>query len=328
MPSAHSPLSLRPWRRGNYSAQAVRYIASSKAANTLRAYQGDWVDFAYWCRYQGRTPLPATPETIVEYFSHLADFVKANTISRKATAIAEAHRAAGLPSPTLAADVRLTLQGIRKAKGTFQQGKLPVLWDDLARVPEVFDASPLGLRSRAIILFGFAGAFRRSELVALDVEDLTFLPEGVKVFLGKAKNDPDGKGQYKGISLLRQQPRLCPVRALRAWLEAAGIGSGPLFRPLTKSGNVRPQRLSDKAVARTVKEFALRTGADPERYAGHSLRRGFATSAAQAGAQERHIMKQTGHRSDKMVRRYIEESDIFSFDNLALMEDGGKGRPE
>nr|WP_320145693.1 site-specific integrase [uncultured Anaeromusa sp.] len=318
--SLSSSVILRPWRRGKYSEQAIRYMTSSKAVNTIRAYQSDWDDFSYWCRHHGYAELPATPETLVEYFSYLADFIKANTISRKATAISEAHKAAGCPSPTLSADVRMTLQGIRKAKGTFQQGKSPVMWSDLAQVSDVFDPTPLGIRNRALILFGFAGAFRRSELVALDVEDLTFFPEGVKVFLGKAKNDPDGKGQYKGISYRRQRPEVCPVRAIKAWLDISGLTSGPLFRSLTKNGGIRQQRLSDKAVARTVKEFAERTGADPQRYAGHSLRRGFATSAALAGARERHIMKQTGHHSDKMVRRYIEESEIFSFDNMALME--------
>nr|WP_320145686.1 site-specific integrase [uncultured Anaeromusa sp.] len=306
----------------NYSKQALRYITLSKAENTLRAYQSDWEDFVTWCSQRGERPLPATVESLVEYFSYLADFIKANTISRRATSISTAHKMAGYTSPLFNEEVRMTLQGIRRANGTHQQGKNPIMWADLEKVSEVFpEDTPLGLRSRALLLLCFAGAFRRSEVVSLDVEDLTFIPgKGLKVLLRHSKNDPEGKGQYKGIAYRKEHLSICPVTALRKWLDVAGITRGPIFRSLTRRGNVRNARLSDKAVVRTVKEFAELTGADPAKYAGHSLRRGFATSAALAGAQERHIMKQTGHHCNTMVRRYIDESELFTFDNMELME--------
>lgn len=316
-----SGVNIVPFSKQSYSTKALKYLSHAKAENTIKAYKADWTDYIYWCKSMNVEPLPTAPHVLVEYISYLADYVKANTISRKLTAISEAHKAAGLPSPTLSEDVRLTLQGIRKSKGTFQKGKEPIEWQMLKKVPLAFDTSLLGLRSRAILLFGFAGAFRRSELVALDCEDLSYHKEGIKVFLGHAKNDPDGAGQFKGINRNLDIPQICPVRALEAWLEAANIKAGPLFRPLKQRSldTVKSSRLTDQVVAKTVKEFALRIGADPKRFAGHSLRRGFATSAAKAGAAERHIMKQTGHRSEKMVRRYIEESDVFSSNGLSTI---------
>jgi integrase len=197
-----------------------------------------------------------------------------------------------------------TFAGIRRAKGT-----APALTEDLRLMVRAMPYSLLGSRDRALLLIGFAGAFRRSELVSLDVEDLAFEREGVVVTLRRSKTDPVGQGRKIGIPL--GSGKTCPVRALERWMEAAGIEEGPLFRPVTRHSHVEDCRLSDKAVALIVKRWAQAVGLDPALYAGHSLRSGLATSAARNGASERSIMNQTGHRSVQMVRRYIREGTVF-----------------
>jgi integrase len=293
--------------------QARDYLRQAKAENTRRAYRSDWRDFEAWCVKHNLIPLPAAPETVALYVSELAQSKKVATIQRRAASISEAHQAAGQESPTRAAAVRALLSGIRRAKGTAPTVKRPALAEDLrkmiARIPE----GPLGLRDRALLLVGFAGAFRRSELVALNCEDLEFTGEGLVVTLRRSKTDPEGQGRKIGIP--HGSTDSCPVRALGAWLTAAAIDSGPLFRSINRHGRIGG-RLSDKAVALVVKRRVLAAGLDPERYSGHSLRAGLATSAAAAGASERSIMLQTGHRSVAMVRRYIREGELFR-DNAA-----------
>jgi integrase len=168
-----------------------------------------------------------------------------------------------------------------------------------------------------LLLLGFAGAFRRSELVALDVEDLEKNPNGIVVHVGRSKTDPEGKGRKLGIPF-GKTPERCPVLALRAWVKAAGFRAGALFRPVSKHGSVIDRRLEDRAVAKIIQRTAKAAGLDPKRYAGHSLRSGFATSAALAGAGESAIMKQTGHTSIKTVHRYIREAELFK-DSAAAM---------
>jgi site-specific recombinase XerD len=289
---------------------AREYMRRSKAPNTVRAYRADWRHFEAWCQERGLPSLPASEDTVALYLADLASWARTSTIQRRLSAIAEAHRVAGHEPPTRGAKVRLTWSGIRRTKGTAEEGKAPVLTPDLRRMVATCDDSLLGLRDRALLLLGFAGAFRRSELVSLDVADLSFVPEGLTVLLRRSKTDQEGAGEKIGIPW-GARGETCPVRAVRAWLDASGIGEGPIFRPIDRHGNILPKRLSPQAVAIVVKRRAEAAGLDPRRYAGHSLRAGLATSAAVAGASERSIMKQTRHKSLPMVRRYIREADLF-----------------
>lgn len=291
------------------------YIRASKAPNTLRGYQSDWRDFCGWCTSRVLGPLPASPETVAAYIADAADRLKPGSLQRRLNAIAEAHKAIGAESPTHAPVVRSVMKGIRRTKGTAPAQKAPALTDDIRAMVEATDAGLLGARDRALVLLGFAGAFRRSELVSLDVGDCAFGRDGLTVTLRRSKTDQDGAGRKLGIPY-GANPDTCPIRVVQSWIEAASIAGGPLFRAVNRHGQVRPNRLSDITVARVVKKLAAAAGLDPAKYAGHSLRAGHATSAAIAGASERAIMNQTGHRSTTMVRRYIRDGNLFR-DNSA-----------
>jgi integrase len=292
------------------SEQVREYIRASKAENTLRGYQSDWRDFCAWCDAHGIGPLPATPETVASYIAEYAARLKVGSLQRRLNAIAEAHKAVGLVSPTSAAMVRNTLKGIKRTLGTAAVQKAPTLTADIRAMVDATDAGLIGARDRALILLGFAGAFRRSELVALDVSDLDFSRDGLTVTLRRSKTDQDGHGRKIGIPY-GANPETCPVRTLQAWIEQAGLTDGSVFRSLNRHGQVQPGRLAAIDVARVVKKLAARAGLDAAKYAGHSLRAGHATSAAIAGASERSIMNQTGHRSVQMVRRYIRDGNLF-----------------
>jgi integrase len=291
-------------------AQAREFIRASKAANTLRGYRSDWRDFVAWCEAHAVCPLPASPEVVAAYIAECAGRLKVGTIQRRLNAIAEAHKAVGVEPPTSSGMVRNTLKGIRRSLGVAPAQKAPALTDDIRAMIGVADDGLIGLRDRALILLGFAGAFRRSEVVGLDVADLAFGHDGLTVNLRRSKTDQSGEGRKIGIPY-GSNPDTCPVRVLQSWMEAAGIGEGPVFRPIDRHGRLQSARLAPADVARVVKKLALRAGLDPARYAGHSLRAGHATSAAIAGASERSIMNQTGHRSVQMVRRYIRDGSLF-----------------
>jgi integrase len=290
--------------------QVCEYIRASKAESTVRGYSADWRDFCAWSEAHGLRPLPATPEAIAAYIAECAGRLKAGSIQRRLNAIAEAHKATGLESPTHSPIVRNTMKGIRRTLGTAPVQKAAALTDDIRAMVESADAGLIGLRDRALILLGFAGAFRRSELVGLDAEDCAFGKDGLTVTLRRSKTDQDGAGRKVGIPY-GANPETCPVRTHRDWIEQAGIDGGPLFRSINRHGQVQPRRLSGIDVARIVKKLARRAGLDPAKYAGHSLRAGHATAAAIAGASERSIMNQTGHRSVQMVRRYIRDGSLF-----------------
>jgi integrase len=202
------------------------------------------------------------------------------------------------------------LKGIKRKLGTAGVQKAPTLTDDIRAMVSVADAGLIGLRDRALILLGFAGAFRRSELTGLDVTDCSFGKDGLTITLRRSKTDQEAVGRKIGIPY-GSNPETCPVRVLQSWLETVGMASGPVFRPINRHGKVRQSRLAPADVARIVKKLALRAGLDPAKYAGHSLRAGHATAAAVAGASERSIMNQTGHRSVQMVRRYIRDGSLF-----------------
>jgi integrase len=286
------------------------YIRASKAASTLRGYQSDWRDFCAWCEGHGVRALPASPETVAAYIAECAGQLKVGSIQRRLNAIAEAHKAAGTDSPTHSALVTNTMKGIRRTRGTPPAQKSPTLTADIRAMVDAPDRGLIGARDRALILLGFAGAFRRSELVALDVEDCGFGKDGLTVTLRRSKTDQQGVGRKIGIPY-GSNPETCPVRTVQAWLEVAGASTGPLFRSISRHGHVQAGRLSPIDVARVVKKLAVRAGLDAAKYAGHSLRAGHVTSAAIAGASERSIMNQTGHRSVQMVRRYIRDGSLF-----------------
>lgn len=295
---------------------AREFLGQAKAPNTLRAYRLDWQHFVAWCAKAGRQALPAAPETVADYLAEHAQeqpgrpALATGTLQRRIASIAQVHQAAGQEDPTKAAAVKLTWQGIRRAKGTAPAQKAPVLVADLRRMVESLPDGLLGTRDRALLLLGFAGGFRRSELVGLNREDVANTVEGLVVTLRKSKTDQEGEGRQVGIPY-GSRPDTCPVRALAAWVDAAGITEGPLFRPVNRHGQALAGRLSGYAVALVVKRAATAAGLDAANYAGHSLRAGLATSAANAGVSERAIMQQTGHRSERMVRRYIRQGSLF-----------------
>lgn len=292
-------------------AKQVRdYIRASKAENTLRGYSADWRDFYGWSEAHGLSPLPAAPETVAAYIAECAEHLKPGSIQRRLNAIAEAHKAAGLASPASAAIVRNTLKGIKQTIGTAPVQKAAVLTADIRAMVDATDSGLIGARDRALILLGFAGAFRRSELVNLNLADLDFSRDGLTVILRRSKTDQDGAGRKIGI-LYGANPETCPVRTMQAWIEQATIAEGPVFRSINRHGHLGPGRLSGIDVARIIKKLADRAGLDAAKYAGHSLRAGHATSAAIGGASELSIMAQTGHRSVQGVRRYIRNGNLF-----------------
>ena len=313
---AANPGSLNlPVSLATYGQQARDYARQAKSHNTRRAYASDWDDFARWCQPYGFVPLPAKPETVALYLTALADALKPSTLGRRLATISQVHQVAGHETPTTAAPVRLVWAGIRRAKGTDQHGKAPAVTPELRRMVDTLEDSLIGVRDRALLLIGFAGAFRRSELVGLDVKDVHCGHDGLTVFIRKSKTDQEGQGRKVGIPY-GSHPHTCPVRAYAGWLEKCGLTEGPVFRSVTRHGKLQPGRLSDRAVALIVKRAAEKAGLDPDKYAGHSLRAGLATSAAQAGVSERSIMAQTGHKSVVVARRYIRDGSLFR-DNAA-----------
>jgi len=290
--------------------QAREFARHSKAESTLRGYQSDWRDFCSWCDSQSLCPLPASPESVASYIAECASRLKTGSIQRRLNAISEAHKAMGQESPTSAGTVRNTLKGIQRTLGTATVQKSPTLVDDIRAMVGATDAGLIGARDRALILLGFAGAFRRSELVALGVADLAFSRDGLTVTLRRSKTDQEGVGRKVGIPY-GSNPDTCPVRAVQSWLEDASVADGPAFRAVNRHGKAQETGLAPIDVARIVKKLAQGAGLDPAKYAGHSLRAGHATQAATAGASERSIMNQTGHRSVQMVRRYIRDGSLF-----------------
>lgn len=295
---------------------ARSYAENARAENTRRAYRSDWKQFESWCADHGLEALPAAPATIGIHLTAMADAgYKVATIQRRLTAITYAHRAAGHELDTRQPAIREVFAGIRRKLGTAQGAKRALLTDDIRIMMRLLPDTIIGVRDRALLLIGFAGALRRSELVALDVEDLEFQQAGVVLHIGRSKTDQEGEGQEVAIPF-GQYEATCPVVAVQSWLSVAGITSGPVFRGVDRHGNVSPVRFSDRAVALIVKKITGIAGLEPSEYAGHSLRSGMATSASRAGASERSIMDQTRHRSVTMVRKYIQRGLLFA-DNAA-----------
>jgi site-specific recombinase XerD len=298
--------------------RASEFAHHSKSENTIRAYRADWCHFEGWCKAHGQPTIPASPETVALYVTDLAATHKTATIIRRISAISQAHQIAGFETPTKSSQVRLVLAGIRRTIGTAQAAKTPVLVDDLRRMISRLPNNLLGVRDRALLLVGFGGAFRRSELVALDVADAAITRDGLVVTIRRSKTDQEGEGRKLGIPY-GSNPATCPVRALQDWLAQCGFDAGPLYRPIDRFSKVSSIRLSAAAVADVVKRYAAAVGLKASDFAGHSLRSGLATSAAMAGASERAIMAQTGHRSVNTVRRYIRDGSLFRENAVAVV---------
>lgn len=290
--------------------RASDYLEKSKAANTRRAYRADWQDFAAWCEKYLRASLPASPDTVAYYLADRSQELKTSTLQRRLATIAEAHRAAGYEPPNKDPRVRLVWGGIRREKGTAQAHMKPALTRHIRLMVSHLPETLLGVRDRALILLGFAGAMRRSELVGLDLPDVALAEEGLVLVIRKSKTDQTGEGRKIGIPR-GEHPETCPVRAVQTWLELAGIDQGPLFRAVNKHSHVSVTRLSDRAVADVVKRSLKAAGKSTRRFAAHSLRAGLITQAAMAGVSERVIQDQSGHKSLLVMRRYIRDGSLF-----------------
>jgi integrase len=295
-------------------AAAVRvrdYLRNTRAEATRRAYASDWQHFSTWCRAHSLPDLPAAPGSLMLYLGELAGAgKKISTLTRRVAAIAQVHRTAGFESPSDSRGVRELLSGIRRTHGSASRGKEALLSDDLRAMLKPLGSSLRDVRDRALLLVGFAGAFRRSELVGILREDVAFVAEGLVIQLRRTKTDPEGQGRE--VALPRGGRRqTCPVAALEDWFGRSGISEGAVFRGVSRHGNLAAQALTPTAVALIVKERAFAAGLDPAVYSGHSLRAGFATSAALGGAPEWAIMKQTGHRSRTMLDRYVRVASRF-----------------
>jgi integrase len=294
-----------------YLAMAERYIRSAKSPNTVRAYRSDWADFEGFCASRGLPSLPATPATVAAYAAEAAGRLKARTVERRLTSIAQAHELARCPNPAADKLVRTVMAGVRRVRGTVQTGKEPLSPELLRRMLVYFPADLRASRDRALLLIGFAGALRRSELVALRYEDARFTGEGLVITIPRSKTDQDGAGQSIGIPY-GARLETCPVRALREWLDHSQVAAGYLFRSIGRWGRAAEEDpITDHQLARIVKRRALDAGLDAALFSGHSLRSGLATAAAEGGASERSIMDQTRHRSLKQARKYIRRGSLF-----------------
>jgi site-specific recombinase XerD len=294
------------------SSAARAFAVAASADNTKRAYRGDWADFTAWCERIGRVALPAAPETLADYIAGLASpprSLKASTINRRCAAIARAHRMAGYETP-LRGIARETMAGIRRELGTAPDQVAPIAVRELRAMVEALPDTTKGTRDRALLLLGFAGALRRSELVALDFSDLKGVDSGLLVTLRRSKTDQDAEGRQVGIPY-GSHLETCPVRSVRAWLEVSAIGEGPVLRSVDQRGRIGSGRLADRSVARIIQDAAERAGLDPAQFAGHSLRAGLATAAAAAGVSEYDIARTTGHRSVAGLRRYVRTATVF-----------------
>ena len=296
--------------------ETLKNLKSSKAINTVRAYKSDFNDFGLFCAKNGFTNLPTDPKIVSLYLTYLSSKdVKISTIKRRLVSIAVIHRMKGHYLDTKHPVIIENLMGIKRRKGVNQKGKKPLLINNLKQIVDVINQEIAPdikkLRNKTLLLIGFSGGFRRNELVSLNFEDIEFVFEGVKITLKKSKTDQFGEGFVKAIPHF-ENSIYCPVTSLKRWINFSKIKKGPIFTRFSKGSKITKERLTDQSVALIIKEYLVKVGIDSKHYSGHSLRSGFATSAAEAGAEERSIMAITGHKSTEMVRRYIKEANLFN----------------
>ena len=285
----------------NLELETIKNLKNSKAHNTLRAYQADFSDFSNFCKTNNFSSLPTDPKIVALYLTHLSSSSKFSTLKRRLASIKVIHKLKGHYIDTKHPIISENLMGIKRKLGVKQISKKPILLNDLKLIIQAITDEKnefKKIQNKALILIGFAGGFRRSELVSIDYDDVDFVNEGVKINIKKSKTDQIGIGMIKAIPFF-ENTKFCPVVSLKEWINFAKINSGRIFK------------ISDKSVALIIKKYALISGLDHSKYAGHSLRSGFATSTAETGADERSIMAMTGHKTTQMVRRYIQEANLF-----------------
>ena len=295
-------------------------LKSSKANNTIRAYKSDFKDFSLFCAQNGFKPLPSEPKIISLYLTHLSTKdVKMSTLKRRLVSIGVIHKLKGHYLDTKHPAIIENIMGIKRRKCIVQKGKKPILISSLKLIINAIDQQTKDkikkLRDKSIILTGFSGGFRRNEIVALNYDDLDFVPEGLKITIRRSKTDQFGEGSVKALPYF-DNSQYCPVVTLKNWITVSKIKSGPIFRRFSKGSKLSDNRLTDQTVALLIKKYLNLAGIDSKNYSGHSLRSGFATSAAESGAEERSIMAMTGHKSVEMVRRYIKEANLFKHNAL------------
>jgi len=294
--------------------ETLNNLKNSKANNTLRAYKSDFKDFSSFCAKHGFDSLPSEPKIISIYLTHLSKKSKMSTLRRRLVSISMVHKLKGHYLDTKHPIIIENLMGIRRSNGSIQTGKKPLLINHLKSIINVINKQNINelkkARDKTIVLVGFGGGFRRTELISINHEDLEFLPEGMKITVRRSKTDQFGEGMVKGLPYF-SNVIYCPVINLKKWLNLSKIKSGPIFRRFAKGLSLTNNRLTDQSVVLLIKNYLNLAGIENSNFSGHSLRSGFATVAAESGADERSIMTMTGHKSTQMVRRYIREANIF-----------------
>ena len=303
--------------------ETLNNLKNSKANNTLRAYRSDFKDFGAFCARHGFDSLPTEPKIVSLYLTHLSKNLKISTLRRRLVSISMVHKLKGHYLDTKNPVIIENLMGIKRVIGSMQKGKKPILINHLKAIINVIDQQKTGeikkARDKTIILVGFGGGFRRTELISIDHDDLEFVPEGVKITIKRSKTDQFGEGMIKGLPYFSNE-NYCPVINLKKWLELSNIKSGPIFRRFSKGLTLTKNRLTDQSVVLIIKNYLNLAGIENKNYSGHSLRSGFATVAAESGADERSIMAMTGHKTTQMVRRYIREANIFKNNALSKIK--------
>jgi site-specific recombinase XerD len=299
-------------------------LQNSKAINTVRAYKSDFNDFEIFCVKNSFKSLPSDPKVVSLYLTHLSTKnAKMSTLKRRLVSIGVIHKLKGHYLDTKHPSIIENIMGIKRRKGSIQSGKKPLLISSLKAIIDVIDQinreEIKKFRDRSIILIGFSGGFRRNEIVSLDYDGLDFVTEGLKISLRRSKTDQFGEGFTKALPYF-DSSRYCPVVSLKNWLDISKINSGPVFRRFVKGSKLSENRLTDQTVALLIKQYLNLAGIDSKNYSGHSLRSGFATSAAESGVEERNIMAMTGHKSTEMVRRYIKDANLFKNNALNKMK--------
>ena len=294
--------------------ETLENLKSSKANNTLRAYKSDFRDFGAFCAKHGFNSMPTEPKVVSLYLTHLSTSSKISTLRRRLVSIGVVHKIKGHYLDTKHPVIIENLMGIKRKKGSIQIGKKPLLINHLKQIINVIDEQKIEknkkLRNKTLILIGFGGGFRRTELISIDYEDVDFVQEGVKITVKRSKTDQFGEGMTKGLPYFSNE-KYCPVTNLKNWLTLSKIKTGPIFRRFAKGSILTSHRLTDQSVVLIIKDYLKLAGIENKNYSGHSLRSGFATVAAESGADERSIMAMTGHKTTQMVRRYIKEANLF-----------------
>ena len=303
--------------------ETLNNLKISKAKNTLRAYKSDFKDFGAFCAKHGFVSMPTDPKIVSLYITHLSKNLKISTLRRRLVSISMIHKLKGHYLDTKHPLIIENLMGIKRTKGSIQIGKKPLLIRHLKEIINVINDQNFDeikkARDRAIVLIGFGGGFRRSELVYLDYENLEFVPEGLKIIVTRSKTDQFGEGMTKGLPYFSNED-YCPVINLKKWIKLSKIKNGPIFRRFAKGCTVTKNRLTDQTVVLLIKNYLKLAGIDNSDFSGHSLRSGFATVAAESGADERSIMAMTGHKTTQMVRRYIKDANIFKNNALSKVK--------